>query len=153
MKKISINFADGRPFDSRNVRRYRGIVGLYLIYNTEISIQYPFKQSRLIYIGMSEKATNSIGARLQNHLDGTSGNEGILSYASVNSLEFTVVNFEMLKSIWPYQVETLESYFISDFVRGFGVYPICNNKTGFDVLNAEVGRQINIDWEYFNDGK
>ena len=43
---------------------------------------------------------------------------------------FTHLNFEMLRRLWKQSIEDLESYFILDFVRLYGVYPICNNKTG-----------------------
>lgn len=85
---IKIYFEEGKQFDIRNIKPLDGIVGLYFIYNTKIEIQYPFHKSRLIYIGMSEKRTNSIGKRLQGHLEGTSGNEGLINYRKANPLEF-----------------------------------------------------------------
>lgn len=126
-----------------------GLAGLYFIYNSKIEIQYPFDTSRLIYIGMSEKKTNSIGKRMLGHLDGTSGNEGILSYSKVNELFFTYINFEMLKEQWSLNIESLESFFILDFVKTYGVYPICNNKSGYNILNLDLDIGIKIDWENF----
>lgn len=126
-----------------------GIVGLYFIYNEELRIQYPFHISRLIYIGMSEKRTNSIGKRLQSHLEGTSGNEGIVNYQKANGVYFTYINFEMLKKLWSLRIESLESYFILSFVERYGVYPICNNKTGYDIQNADLASNLIIDWKYF----
>lgn len=114
---------------------------------------YPFKCSRLIYIGMSEKKTNSIGKRLSDHYDGISGNEGLFSYRKKEDLCFTYINFEMLKKIWKYSIEDLESYFILDFVRNYGVYPICNNKTGFEVKNYDALINLEIDWKYFEKEK
>jgi len=125
-----------------------GIIGLYFIYNDKIKIQYPFHKSRLIYIGMSEKKTNSIGKRLQGHLEGKSGNSGIISYGKVNSLLFTYINFEMLKRTWYLKIEDLESYFILDFVQRYGVYPICNNKSGYDILQRELDNNLIIDWKH-----
>ena len=136
-------------FAPRNIKPLVGIAGLYFIYNDEIAVQYPFHESRLIYIGMSEKKTNSIGKRLQGHFDGTSGNEGIISYGKVNGLSFTYINFEMLKSNWPLSIEDLESYFILDFVKRYGVYPICNNKSGYDILKSELDSNLIVDWKYF----
>ena len=98
---------------------------------------------------MSEKRTNSIGKRLQGHLEGTSGNEGLLSYAKVNGVSFTYVNFEMLKQTWSLRIESLESYFILDFVKRYGVYPICNNKSGYDIVTADIEKNLIIDWKYF----
>lgn len=149
MKQVKLFFDAGRKFELRNIRPLVGITGLYFIYNDEIEVQYPFHKSRLIYIGMSEKRTNSIGKRLQGHLDGTSGNEGILSYAKVNGISFTYVNFEMLKPIWSLSIESLESYFILDFVKRYGVYPICNNKSGYDIVTADIEKNLVIDWKYF----
>ena len=126
-----------------------GIVGLYFIYNWKLEIQYPFQKSRLIYIGMSEKKTNSIGKRLQGHFDGVTGNEGIKSYQKANKVYFTYINFEMLKNLWTLNIESLESYFILNFVETYGVYPICNNKTGYDILDAKFEGNLIIDWGYF----
>lgn len=151
MSGIKIFFDKGRNFKLSNIRPLSGIVGLYFIYNEEIDIQYPFFKSKLIYIGMSEKKTNSIGKRLQGHLEGVSGNEGIVNYKKANTLHFTYINFEMLKNMWPLGIESLESYFINDFVKRYGVYPICNNKTGHDINHEELEADLIIDWEYFED--
>ncbi|MBI1326212.1 MAG: hypothetical protein GC136_01050 [Alphaproteobacteria bacterium] len=146
---LQIYFEEGKSFEIKNIRPLTGLTGLYLIYNSEIHIQYPFRKSRLIYIGMSEKKTNSIGKRLQGHLEGTSGNGGILSYQKANNLFFTYINFEMLKNRWSLGIESLESFFILDFVRHYGVYPICNNKSGYDILTAALDLNLKINWEYF----
>lgn len=149
LKRIKIFFDEGRKFDPRNIKPLIGITGLYFIYNDEIRIQYPFHKSRLIYIGMSEKKMNSIGKRLQGHLESKSGNRGIVSYGKVNSLSFIHINFEMLKRTWSLSIEDLESYFILDFVKRYGVYPICNNKSGYDILQSELDNNLIIDWKYF----
>lgn len=126
-----------------------GVVGLYFIFLNEMKIQYPFQQSRLIYIGMSEKKTNSIGKRLQGHFDGSSGNEGLVNYRKVEPVLFTHINFDMVRAIWPLRIEDLESFFILDFVRLYGVYPICNNKTGFEILKSELKIDLKIEWSFF----
>ena len=149
INEVKIFFDEGRKFEVRNIKPLIGIVGLYFIYNNSIEIQYPFGRSKLIYIGMSEKKTNSIGKRLQGHLEGKSGNEGIISYGKVNKLFFTYINFEMLKGTWPLSIEDLESYFILDFVKQYGVYPICNNKSGYDILNNQLDSNLVINWKYF----
>ena len=133
----------------RNVNALKGIVGLYFIYNSRIEIRYPVRKSRLIYIGMSEKITNSIGKRLQEHLQGTSDNQGIKGYAKVNDLLFTYFNFEMLKSTWKLSITDLESYFILDFVKHYGVYSICNNKSGPEIQWDELDCNLIVDWKYF----
>lgn len=124
-------------------------MGLYFILLSETEIQYPFKRSRLIYIGMSEKRTNSIARRLSDHYDGKSKNPGLVNYRQREPLLFTWMDFEMLKNIWPLRVEDLESYFILDFVEKYGVYPICNNKTGFGVLYHNPGVTLDINWPCF----
>jgi hypothetical protein len=98
---------------------------------------------------MSEKKTNSIGSRLMGHYDGQSGNIGISNYRKVEPLGFTYINYDMLKYFWKYRIEDLESYFILDFVKLFGVYPICNNKTGFEILRTDLSLNMEIDWNYF----
>jgi len=150
MNDIKIFFDEPNLFELRNVRPLNGIVGLYFIFLDTISIKYPFKESKLIYIGMSEKITNSIGVRLSGHFDGKSKNIGIQSYKSVDKVWFTYLNIDMLKLIWAFRVEDLESYFILDFVKHYGVYPICNNKSGFEVKKLDMTINLNIHWDYFN---
>ena len=127
-----------------------GVSGLYFISLENIEIPYPFNKSRLLYIGMSEKKTNSIGKRLTGHYDGASGNAGLISYRKVTPLHFTYINFQVLKKIWAYRIEDLESYFILDFVDKYGIYPICNNKSGFEIKKIDIPIKLKIDWGYFN---
>ncbi|EKT3958475.1 hypothetical protein NTJ28_002490 [Flavobacterium psychrophilum] len=126
-----------------------GIAGLYFIFSQSIDIQYPFQKSKLLYIGMSEKKTNSIASRLSGHFDGKSKNIGLTNYRKIEPLLFTYINFEMLQNIWHFRIEDLESYFLLNFVENFGVYPICNNKTGFEILNNKLSTSFKIDWDYF----
>jgi hypothetical protein len=149
MNKIKIYFDSPKFFGPSAFKPLNGIVGLYLIFCKTIRIQYPFKKSRLVYIGMSERKTNSIGARLSGHFDGSSKNIGLLNYRKMDSLLFTYINFDVLRSSWPHRIENLESYFILDFVEKYGVYPICNNKTGYDILKNEINTDFIIDWNYF----
>ena len=146
---ITIYFDTPKPFVQNNISPLGGIVGLYLIFTQSIYIQYPFEKSRLLYIGMSEKKTNSIGNRLMGHFEGKSKNIGLVNYRKVEPLLFTYLNFNIIKTDWKYRIEDLESYFILDFVKKFGVYPICNNKTGFDILHNEIQTNFQIDWNYF----
>ena len=124
-------------------------MGLYFIFTSETFIQYPFQKSRLLYIGMSEKKTNSIGSRLTGHFEGKSKNLGLVNYRKVDPLLFTFINFEMLRKFWNHRIEDLESYFILDFVEKYGVYPICNNKSGFEILEKKVEEDFIINWKYF----
>jgi len=153
MERYHIIFDKSQEFILENIKPLSGVCGLYFIFLPKTEINYPFEKSRLIYIGMSEKRTNSIGKRLLGHFDGSSGNEGLLNYRKVEGLNFTYLNFEMLKQIWPYRIEDLESYFILDFLNIYGVYPICNNKSGFEIKKHEVPFIIEIDWKYFEGDK
>lgn len=146
---LKIFFDNPMTFNPENIRPLNGIAGLYFIFSKSIDISYPFHQSKLLYIGMSEKKTNSIGNRLLGHFDGKSKNVGLQNYRKVTELYFTYINFDLLKSRWEYRIEDLESYFILDFVEKYGVYPICNNKSGLDIMNNNIKTHFKIDWDYF----
>lgn len=148
-KEISIYFDEPKSFEPVNTKALGGIVGLYFIFTQNTFIQYPFDISKLLYIGMSEKKTNSIGNRLSGHFDGKSKNIGILNYRKIDPLLFTYLNFEVLKTNWDFRIEDLESYFILSFVEHYGVYPICNNKTGAEIHSSELNVNLKIDWNFF----
>ena len=84
------------------------------------------------------------------HYGGKSGNWGLKNYRKVDSLLFTYINFESVRSFWSKRIEDLESLFILSFVKKFGVYPICNNKTGYPDFPDDLESLLNIDWDYFN---
>jgi len=149
MQSLQINFDSPKQFELSNIKPLNGIVGLYFIFTASTYIQYPFQKSRLLYIGMSEKKTNSIGSRLTGHFEGKSRNLGLVNYRKVEQLLFTFINFEMLRKFWSHRIEDLESYFILDFVEKYGVYPICNNKSGFEILEKKVEADFIINWKYF----
>lgn len=149
MNKVQVYFEEPNVFDLKNVRSLVGLVGLYFIQNSEIKIRYPVRESKLIYIGMSERKTNSIGRRLQSHHEGISGNVGITNYQKANILYFNHINFSMLKQQWDLNIEALESFFILNFVQRYGVYPICNNKSGNEILNEKLNIDFEINWEHF----
>lgn len=144
-----LNFDAPLEFKPQNFRSLNGVVGIYFIFLKDRSVTYPFRKSSLVYIGMSEKKTNSIASRLSNHFDGKSGNLGIQNYQKVTDLMFIYLNFDVIESIWKYRIEDFESYLLLDFVKHFGVYPICNNKTGSPELDDSYKEIINIDWNYF----
>jgi len=147
--EVTIYFDNPKAFEPENIRPLSGITGLYFIFSQTIDIRYPFDVSKLLYIGMSEKKTNSISSRLMGHYDGKSKNIGLSNYKKIEPLFFTYINFEMLRSLWQFRIEDLESYFILDFVDKYGVYPICNNKSGFDILKSTLITSFQIDWKYF----
>lgn len=149
IEELKIYFDERKTFEMQNIKPLVGLTGLYFIFTDKKNINYAFGDSRLLYIGMSEKRTNSIGNRLMGHFDGKSKNVGLVNFRKVEQLYFTYLNFEMLRNFWKHRIEDLESYFILDFVEKYGVYPICNNKTGFDVLNKTIETTLLIDWKYF----
>jgi hypothetical protein len=148
--ELKIFFDQPKTFELQNIKPLMGLVGLYFIFSKQTLIQYPFQKSRLLYIGMSEKKTNSIGSRLAGHFDGKSKNLGLVNYRRRKQLFFTHINFEMLRNFWSHRIEDLESYFILDFVVKYGVYPICNNKSGYDILTKNLKSNFIIDWKYFD---
>lgn len=148
-KEVKIYFDSPKDFTPINIRPLNGIAGLYFIFSQSIDINYPFDESKLLYIGMSEKKTNSIGSRLIGHYDGKSKNVGLTNYRKQEPLLFTYINFEMLRSVWEFRIEDLESYFLLDFIDKYGVYPICNNKTSSEILKNELITSFQINWEYF----
>lgn len=147
--EVTIFFDSPKSFELTNIKPLNGVAGLYFIFSQSIEIQYPFEKSKLLYIGMSERKTNSIASRLSGHFDGKSKNIGLTNYRKIEPLLFTYINFEMLQNIWHFRIEDLESYFLLNFVENFGVYPICNNKTGFEILNNTLSTSFKIDWDYF----
>jgi hypothetical protein len=147
---MKINFGEPSPFEPRSFSPHSSACGLYFIFLPSRKISYPLRESRLIYIGMSEKVTNSISSRLNDHFDGRSGNLGLANYRKTDGLKFVCINFETLKPFWAEKIEKLESYFILDFVKNFGVYPICNNKSGFPDFDSLKTRDFSINWTYFD---
>ena len=147
--ELKIFFDRPKIFEIQNIKPLSGLIGLYFIFTEKMKIQYPFKKSRLLYIGMSEKKTNSMRSRLTGHFEGKSKNLGLVNYRKAEQLFFTYINFEMLRKSWSYGIEDLESYFILDFVEKYGVYPICNNKSGYEILDKKLKSNFIIDWPYF----
>jgi len=58
MNQYKIFFDKYQEFELRNIKSLMGICGLYFIFLKKTEIPYPFRKSRLVYIGMSEKKTN-----------------------------------------------------------------------------------------------
>lgn len=145
-----LNFDKPLEFKPQYFKGLSGVVGIYFIFMKEKKVTYPFRDSKLLYIGMSEKKTNSISSRLSDHYYGRSGNLGLQNYQKITDLMFTYLNFSIIQGIWNYRVEDFESYLLLDFVREFGVYPICNNKTGFPELGEGSKEIVTVDWNYFD---
>jgi len=147
--EFKIYFDQPIPLETSNIKLLKGIAGLYFIFTKDLPISYPFKPSRLLYIGMSEQKTMGIGKRLASHYDGAH-NIGLKNYRRDRQLYFTTLNFGMIERLWGLRVGNLESYFILDFVEKFGVFPICNNTTGSETFQEKRQADFKIDWDYFN---
>ena len=148
-KEVTIFFDSPKTFELTNIKPLNGIAGLYFIFSQSIDIQYPLAKTKIIKIEKKEKKTKSNASRLSGHFDEKSKNIGLSNYRKVEPLLFTYINFEMLQNIWHFRIEDLESYFLLNFVEHFGVYPICNNKTGFEIRNNKLDTYFKIDWDYF----
>jgi hypothetical protein len=149
MDTRKITFSRAYKLTDAAINPLKGYIGLYLIYLDNLAIPYPFKGSRLIYIGKSDSKQYSIGRRLKDHVSGA-GNPGVHNYAQKHQLSFTYVNFELVKPFWKNSIEDLENYFINDFLKRFGNYPICNNRSSFEEMALPMEIQLEIDWGFFS---
>lgn len=149
---ICFNKESSYEFEMKNFPIFVGYIGLYFIFLKNLLIPYPFKNSRLIYIGMSESRLNTIGNRLKDHLSGRSKNKGIFGYYKKWELRFTYLDYEFLKHIFvSNKIEAIETYFLEDFSNDFGSYPICNNKRGISEEIPILMHKPKIQWEFFGD--
>ncbi|NVL89551.1 MAG: hypothetical protein HWN69_00955 [Desulfobacterales bacterium] len=149
MKTKKITFPRSYKLTPIAINPLKGYIGLYLIYTDEIEIPYPFGQSRLIYIGKSDSKQYSIGGRLKDHISGV-GNPAVFNYAQNYPVSFTYLNFEIVKSFWKKSIEELENYFINDFLKIFGCYPICNNRSSFEEIQPPTDIELDINWSFFS---
>ena len=149
-KPLTINFLEKHKLDDQSVRLVQGTIGLYFIFLKDLEISYPFKLSRLIYIGMSESIQNSIGNRLRAHLTGQSGNKAISNYSTSYTVFFTTHTIQLLKILGTDNLFELESFFLSDFHRIHGSFPICNNQSGVSFPETQLSeKNIEVLWNYF----
>jgi len=148
---MTISFPEDYNFNDRSIKLLQGIVGVYFIYLVDLRIPYPFGESRLIYIGMSESKQNSIGRRLLAHRTGQSGNHGIRNYAERYQAKFTYHSDQLLSNLGTMDLFEIESFFLSDFLRARGSFPICNNQSGIAVVESLIKRgEVTVDWEHFS---
>src|SRR6056297_420245 len=127
---MRILFTQTYNLSEQEIKFVRGVAGIYFIYLTESEIAYPFANSRLIYIGMSESKQNSLFKRLGGHLSGQSGNVGISNYAKTQRVKFTYYSAEVLRNYGNENLFDIESFFLSDFLNHYGCFPICNGQSG-----------------------
>ena len=111
---------------------------------------YPFKPSRLIYIGFSEFKQNSIGSRLKGHLTGQSGNLGISNYAARHDVQFTYQSLAVLR-VLGVDLYEFEYLFLADFQKHYGSFPICNGQAGASVISPSIEpSMMSVDWKSFD---
>ena len=147
---IRISFPQQYPLDDLSIRYVQGFKGLYFIFLEKLGIPYPFKVSRLIYIGMSDSTQNSIGNRLRDHKSGQSGNIGIMNYALRYEVNFAYLRTDMLKVLGSDKALELESFFLTSFAATHGTYPICNNQSGITFPDSPIDHSaVRVDWDFF----
>jgi len=147
----TLSFPEEYTFAERWIKLVKGLVGIYFIYLADTGIEYPFRRSRLIYIGMSESKQNSIGNRLRGHLTGQSGNLGLMNYAARHRVRFTYQSFDLLRVLGSSDLYELESFFLTDFLNKFGCFPICNGQSGVTVSSPSIDpARVKILWETFD---
>ncbi len=146
----TVQFIEEEPLDEISIRSVRGAIGLYFIHILGTPIPYPFKASRLIYIGMSESRYNSIGNRLRAHLFGQSDNPGLTNYVRQRGARFSYLTFDFLNVLGIPSIAELEGVFLRGFLASFGCYPISNNQSGIEIRNGDSTVGFEIKWERFD---
>jgi hypothetical protein len=146
----TISFSEHRPLNEVSIRSVRGEAGLYFIYLKETRIIYPFRESRLIYIGMSESKLNSIGRRLADHLCGRSGNYGLTNYIGSKGAEYCHFTLDFLTVLGISRADELEGVFLRSFLASNGSFPVCNNQCGIEIRPETSPLSFAVDWKYFD---
>ena len=148
--RVTVPFFETYPLDETSIRLVQGTTGLYFMFLEDLRIPYPFRASRLIYIGMSESRQNSIGNRLRDHKTGQSGNPAIANYAQVYKVRFTHLASELLGALGERKIQETESLFLQDFLEHHGSHPICNNQSGISFAEAGSSKAgFSVDWGFF----
>ena len=145
----TIRFIEEHTFEDVAIRAARGQTGIYLIHTNDLHIPYPFKRSRMLYIGMSESKQSSIGNRLRDHSSGQSGNPGLSNYIRKCSTRFRYLPFDFLSVLGIPTVAELEGAFLRAFLKNHGAYPICNNQSGIELQAPIVFCEFEVDWHLF----
>lgn len=146
-----LTFVERREFNESAISLIRReMIGLYFISLREVSIPYPFSSSKLIYIGMSESSQHTIARRLRGHLSGQSGNIGISNYSRRTGVWFTHLSLEVLSVLGSRDIREWETFFLTDFVRVHGCYPICNGQAGAEYPESKLPTApISVAWDTF----
>ena len=136
--------------NEQEIKFVRGVAGIYFIYLTESEIAYPLANSKLIYIGMSESKQNSLFKRLGGHLSGQSGNMGVSNYAKTQKVKFTYYSAEVLNNYGNENLFDIENFFLSDFLKHYGCFPICNGQSGHTPSEHSSPITADVDWLFFD---
>ena len=43
----------------------------------------------------------------------------------------------------------IESFFLADFLRVHGAFPICNNQSGWTIIEPKIAGHIKVAWNHF----
>lgn len=146
---MKILFTQIYNLNEQEIKFVRGVAGIYFIYLTNGEISYPFANSKLIYVGMSESKQNSLFKRLGGHLTGQSGNRGISNYAKTQSVKFTYYTADVLSHYGSNNLFDIENFFLSDFLKNYGCYPICNGQAGHKPSETSKPISASVDWSFF----
>jgi hypothetical protein len=146
----TIRFFDSKPLDDVSIRSARGDVGLYFIYVVKGYIEYPFRSSRLVYVGMSESTQNSVGNRLRDHASGQSGNPGLTNYIATKGAFFAYLAFDLLSVLQVRSIAEFEGLFLRSFLKEFGCQPICNNQSGIELRGEQASPEFQVEWHAFD---
>jgi hypothetical protein len=147
---MRILFTQTYNLSEQEIKFVRGVSGIYFIYLTDDQIAYPFSGSKLIYIGMSESKQNSLLKRLAGHLSGQSGNAGISNYAKSQSVKFTYYSAQVLSNYGNDNLFDIENFFLSDFLKNYGCFPICNGQSGHKPSEKSIPITASVDWSFFD---
>ncbi len=147
---MRVLFTQTYNLSEQEIKFVRGVAGIYFIYLTESEIAYPFANSKLIYIGMSESKQNSLFKRLGGHLSGQSGNMGISNYAKTQKVKFTYYSAEVLNNYGNENLFDVENFFLSDFLKHYGCFPICNGQSGHTPSEHSSPIAADVDWSFFD---
>jgi hypothetical protein len=78
-----------------------------------------------------------------------SAQHGIRNYASRYPARFTYHSFELLQNLGATGLYEIESFFLGDFLRVHGAFPICNNQSGWNIIESKITGEITVEWKQF----
>jgi hypothetical protein len=83
-------------------------------------------------------------------LTGQSGNLGIKNYANRYPTQFTFHSLDLLRVLGTDSLFEIEHFFLADFLKNFGAFPICNGQSGVEVKAPSLDtNRSRILWDFF----